>query len=134
MIPFSQLHDIFTNYQKNLVPNGTENETRIVLSLFSILGFCRLLSNDELSLNHFNEDVYEFPDLSEISEVPFLPSEAGTENQKILCVVCLSNPLPFPSPAEMSQVGPPQTNPPFRSYQPPRFHLCRKINKNRFSS
>lgn len=96
IIPFSKIHRLFCKYQTDLIPNETPNETKIVLSFFRTLGICRLLNPDEAHVLHFNPDkddddqdpVYEFSDLTQISELPFLPSDPeNAETHRVLCIL-----------------------------------------------
>ena len=49
IIPFTTIHSLFCQHQQTLVPNGTEQETKIILSFFSKLGICRLLPVSRLN-------------------------------------------------------------------------------------
>lgn len=94
LISFSKLHHLFRTHQKDLVPDGTHAQTNIVISFFKTLGICRQVSKDEAKAHHFppGEAVFEFPDLCQISDLPFLPSEQQPdkepemEQSKVLCV------------------------------------------------
>lgn len=83
IIPFSKLHDLFSRYQRELVPKGTENETKTILSFFETLGSCRRLTDPEsASLGVEPNGFYEFPELTPISELPLLPSETTQQQQQ----------------------------------------------------
>src|SRR5262245_37598209 len=87
IIPFSRLHYLFGTYCKDLVPRGTEKESKTVISFFKELGICREIAKEEAKALHFitSEKIYEFPDLCQISDLHILPSEIGIENHKTLC-------------------------------------------------
>jgi hypothetical protein len=90
IIPFSKLHDLFSRYQTDLVPNGEQRETQNIISLFEALGICRRLGEAE-SKAFFHDEangVYEFPELTSVSDLPFLPTDDNfSPDHKILCVV-----------------------------------------------
>jgi len=98
IISFSKIHSLFCQYQKHLVPNGTEQETQRILAFFSRLGICRLLNVDESNQYLFNgESAYEFPDLAEYSYVPFLPPTTATTKPELQPRKALRPPAALPT-------------------------------------
>jgi len=87
IIPFAKLHELFS-FQGDLVPNKREEETKVLLSFFSSLGICRLMTPGELKGQSFGskDEVYEFFDLCDISDLPFLPSEPDAADYKVLAI------------------------------------------------
>lgn len=89
VIAFLKLHYLFSHYQRDLVPNGTEDETKNILSFFATLGTCRQLTELESTSFGVEENgFYEFPELTQISDLPFLPSESvPNHNHRTLCIM-----------------------------------------------
>lgn len=92
VIPFSKLHQLFSTYHPDLVSKNDEYHTTNLISFLITLGICHLLTEDEAknSLHYDPKGVYEFPELTGVSDLPFLPTdpdENAQSDNKILCVV-----------------------------------------------